>query len=189
MLFLTCKRFCSAKATWMAHVSQLTLYSLTFLWCRPLTVFAETSLHSDFNPCCTSSFLFAPSLLPLDPPSHGNIALSYPNKLLMRPNLNFHTQTHVHTSECSTHACTLKPDPFSGWCFGPSWLWYRNLLSICLIFYTSQSLLYPPSSSFPAPLSLGRRVWMCLWSLKPLESGTTTQIASRGDTDRMDTVT
>lgn len=66
---------------WPLHiwVSPLTLYFLAFLWCPSLAVFAETSLQ-------IPALLQASSLLPLDPPSHGSAALSYPNKLLMRPN-------------------------------------------------------------------------------------------------------
>lgn len=47
--------------------------------------------------------LQASSLLPLDPPSHSSVVLSYPNMLLMRPNLRFYMLTHVHISMCQTY--------------------------------------------------------------------------------------
>ena len=169
------------------YVSPLTLYSSHFF-----DVILSQSLQKlAFTLTSIPAVLQASSLLPLDPPSHGNVALSYPSKLLMRPNLRFHTQTHVHTSARGTHACTLKPNQFSWWYYGSSWL-CKNLFSICQFFFTHlrrTPFLCLLLSSFPAFLSLGRWASMCLWSLKPLESGTTTQITSTGGTDRMDTVT
>ena len=85
------KRFCSASATWMAlhiWVSLLTLYFLHFFD----VLLSQSTQRLAFNLTSIPAALQASSLLPLDPPSHGIVALSYPNKLLMRPNLCFHTQ-------------------------------------------------------------------------------------------------
>lgn len=115
-------------------VSPLTLYFLHFFDVPLLQSLQKLA----FNLTSIPAVLEASSLLPLDPPSHGSIALSYPNKLLMRPDLRFHTQTHVRTSTCRhTHACMLMPDQFSGWTLVAV---VQNLLPRLSVFYTSHSL-------------------------------------------------
>lgn len=97
--FIFFKGSCWARATSMAPhiwVSPLTLYSSCFFDVPPLAIFAETSLQS------LLSFL-----LPLDPASHGSVALPYLNKPLMRPNLllfTSHTHTHIQCSGVLMHA-------------------------------------------------------------------------------------
>ncbi|CAB1439465.1 unnamed protein product [Pleuronectes platessa] len=64
----------------------------------PLPHGEQPSRKLAFNLTSIPAALQASSLLPLDPPSHGSVAVSYPNKLLMRPNHHFHAETHVQTS-------------------------------------------------------------------------------------------
>lgn len=106
--FIFFKGFCWARATSMAQhiwVSPLTLYSSCFFDVLPHAVFAETSLQS------RPSFL-----LPLDPASHGSVALPSISKPLMRPNLLFFTNTHTHI-QCSVFQCSrpnCSQDSISG---------------------------------------------------------------------------
>lgn len=107
--------------------------------------------------------LQASSSLPLDPPSHSSVVLSYPNMLLMRPNLLFHTLTHVHVSMCQTywvHAHVVRVVVQTLVAL------VQNVLPVCQRF-THFTLRLSVSlglllSSIP-PLSLGTRAWMCLW--------------------------
>lgn len=113
-LFIFFKGFCWARSTSMAphiRVSPLTLYSSCFFDVPPHAVFAETSLQSRLS-----------SPLPLDPASHGSVALPSPNKPLMRPNLLFFSPAHAHTHTYPlfrrAHACTFTLELFSGQRFG-----------------------------------------------------------------------
>lgn len=133
--------------------------------------------------------LQASSLLPLDPPSRGSVALSFPNVLLMRPSLCFHTQTHIHVLDVPR--ARLRPISCQGGVpdtcgFGakspPHLSELYTFHSLPLRLSLSPALLH---STF---LSGDTRINVPM-GLKPLESGTETQITSRGHTDRMDTVT
>lgn len=161
--FIFFKGFCWARATSMAPhiwVSPLTLYFSCFFDVPPHGVFAETSLQSRLS-----------FLLPLDPASHGSIALPSLNKPLMRPNLLFFANTHTHTYPMfrRAHACTFTPQLFSGqrfrWC-------------------AKKKKKNSPDQFTHLTLSLSVTFHFHLW-----KSGTVTQITGGGDTDKMATVT
>lgn len=132
-----------------AHMSEpINFVFLAFLWCPSLAVYAETSLQSDFNPRCTSSFLFAPSWSSFS---------RYRCPVLPKQAPNEAKPLFSHTRHA--RALTHTPDQFSGWCCRPLW---------CKLYPPSVSVLHISlSASLPAHLLLS--------SFPPLKSGTTTE--------------